>query len=175
MWLQQKKHTGLRQISGIMAELKAAWGVELVSMGSLTSMIALVQLLYNFWRIFVDGNLLLDITFTRLEPGLGYYVFNWDVSNIFTIARFATNIFGIIAACALATGSYQHLAKRRQEGWKECLAVWRSLTVCQPCVILLEVTLAVLRWDAQMLINLVSRWAEEVFHSCKQDEKLDPA
>ena len=166
---------GLRQISDIMAELKAAWEGELVSMGSLTSMIALVQLLYNFWRIFVDGNLLLDITFTRLEPGLGYYVFNWDVSNIFTIARFATNIFGIIAACALATGSYQHLAKRRQEGWEECLAVWRSLTLCQPCVILLEVTLAVLRWDAQMLINLVSRWAEEVFHSCKQDEKLHPA
>ena len=51
-----------------MAELKAAWGGELVSMGSLTSVIALVQLLYNFWRIFVDGNLLLDITFTRLEP-----------------------------------------------------------------------------------------------------------
>ena len=147
-----------------MAELKAAWEGELVSMGSLTSMIALVQLLYNFWRIFVDGNLLLDITFTRLEPGLGYYVFNWDVSNIFTIARFATNIFGIIAACALATGSYQHLAKRTQEGWEECLAVWRSLTVCQPGVILLEVTLAVLRWDAQMLINLVSRWAEGVFH-----------
>ena len=43
-----------------MAELKAPRGEELVSMCVLTWVIALVQMLYNSWRIFVDRQLLLD-------------------------------------------------------------------------------------------------------------------
>ena len=142
--------------SSTMAELKAPLGEELVSMGALTWVIALVQMFYNSWRIFVDRQLLLDITFTRIQPDLGY-VFNWDVSNIFLVARFFTNVLGIVAACVLAVGNYQRMLKRTRIGFEECLAGWRSLTVCQPCVILMEVTLAVLRWDTQQLINLLSR------------------
>merc|ERR550519_2252436 len=136
-----------------MAELKAPWGEELISMGVLTWVIALVQMLYNYWRIFVDRQLLLDITFTRMDPDLGY-VFNWDVGNIFLVARFFTNILGIVAACVLTVGN----CKRTRIGLdlEEFIAGWRSLTVCQPCVILMEVTLAVLRWDTQGLIKLLS-------------------
>ena len=146
-----------------MAELKAPWGDELVSMGALTWVIALLQMLYNSWRIFVDRQLLLDITFTRLEPDLGY-VFNWDVGNIFLVARFFTNILGIVAACVLTVGNCQRMLKRTRIGLEEFIAGWRSLTVCQPCVILMEVTLAVLRWDTQGLIKLLSRWV--LFSSC---------
>ena len=80
-----------------MAELKAPWGDEIVSMGVLTWVIALVQILYNSWRIFVDRQLLLDMAFTRIEPDIGY-VFNWDVNNIFLVARFFSNLFGVAAA-----------------------------------------------------------------------------
>ena len=89
-----------------MAEQKAPLGEEQVSMGALTWVIALVQMFYNSWRIFVDRQLLLDITFTRIQPDLGY-VFNWDVSNIFLVARFFTNVLGIVAACVLAVGNCQ--------------------------------------------------------------------
>ena len=147
-----------------MAELKAPRGDELVSMGVLTWVIALVQMLYNSWRIFVDRQLLLGITFTRLEPDLGY-VFNWDVGNIFLVARFFTNILGIVAACVLTVGNCKRMLKRTRIGLdlEEFISGWRSLTVCQPCVILMEVTLAVLRWDTQGLIKLLSRW---VLFSC---------
>ena len=147
-----------------MAELKAPRGEELVSMCVLTWVIALVQMLYNSWRIFVDRQLLLDITFTRLEPDLGY-VFNWDVGNIFLVARFFTNILGIVAACVLTVGNCKRMLKRTRIGLdlEEFISGWRSLTVCQPCVILMEVTLAVLRWDTQGLIKLLSRW---VLFSC---------
>ena len=147
-----------------MAELKAPRGDELVSMCVLTWVIALVQMLYNSWRIFVDRQLFLDITFTRLEPDLGY-VFNWDVGNIFLVARFFTNILGIVAACVLTVGNCKRMLKRTRIGLdlEEFISGWRSLTVCQPCVILMEVTLAVLRWDTQGLIKLLSRW---VLFSC---------
>ena len=147
-----------------MAELKTPRGDELVSMCVLTWVIALVQMLYNSWRIFVDRQLLLDITFTRLEPDLGY-VFNWDVGNIFLVARFFTNILGIVAACVLTVGNCKRMLKRTRIGLdlEEFISGWRSLTVCQPCVILMEVTLAVLRWDTQGLIKLLSRW---VLFSC---------
>ena len=141
-----------------MAELKAPWGGELVSMAALTWVVGLLQMLYNSWRIFVDRQLLLDITFTRIEPDLGY-VFNWDVSNIFLVARFFTDILGIVAACVLTAGNWQRVLKRTRIGLlEEFIAGWRSLTVCQPCVIIMEVTLAVLRWDTQQLLNLLSRW-----------------
>ena len=150
--------------SSTMAELKTPRGDELVSMCVLTWVIALVQMLYNSWRIFVDRQLLLDITFTRLEPDLGY-VFNWDVGNIFLVARFFTNILGIVAACVLTVGNCKRMLKRTRIGLdlEEFISGWRSLTVCQPCVILMEVTLAVLRWDTQGLIKLLSRW---VLFSC---------
>ena len=141
-----------------MAELKAPWGGELVSMAALTWVAGLLQMLYNSWRIFVDRQLLLDITFTRIEPDLGY-VFNWDVGNIFLVARFFTDILGIVAACVLTAGNCQRVLKRTRIGLlEEFIAGWRSLTVCQPCVIIMEVTLAVLRWDTQQLSNLLSRW-----------------
>ena len=141
-----------------MAELKAPWGGELVSMDALTWVVGLLQMLYNSWRIFVDRQLLLDITFTRIEPDHGY-VFNWDVSNIFLVARFFTDILGIVAACVLTAGNWQRVLKRTRIGLlEEFIAGWRSLTVCQPCVIIMEVTLAVLRWDTQQLLNLLSRW-----------------
>ena len=141
-----------------MAELKAPWGGELVSMDALTWVVGLLQMLYNSWRIFVDRQLLLDITFTRIEPDLGY-VFNWDVGNIFLVARFFTDILGIVAACVLTAGNCQRVLKRTRIGLlEEFIAGWRSLTVCQPCVIIMEVTLAVLRWDTQQLLNLLSRW-----------------
>ena len=145
--------------SSSMTELKAPWVGEHASMDALTWVIALVQMLYNSWRILVDRQLLLDITFTRLEPDLGY-VFNWDVGNIFLVARFFTNILGIVAACVLTVGNFQRVVKRTRIGLdlEEFIAGWRSLTVCQPCVILMEVTLAVLRWDTQGLIKLLSRW-----------------
>ena len=140
-----------------MAELKAPRGDELVSMGALTWVVGLVQMLYNSWRIFIDRQLLLDITFTRIEPDLGY-VFNRDVGNIFLVARFFTNILGIVAACLLTAGNCQRVLKRTRIGpLEEFIAGWRSLTVCQPCVILIEVTLALLRWDTQELIKLLSR------------------
>ena len=141
-----------------MAELKAPWGGELVSMDALTWVVGLLQMLYNSWRIFVDHQLLIDITFTRIEPDHGY-VFNWDVSNIFLVARFFTDILGIVAACVLTAGNWQRVLKRTRIGLlEEFIAGWRSLTVCQPCVIIMEVTLAVLRWDTQQLLNLLSRW-----------------
>ena len=141
-----------------MAELKAPWGGELVSMDALTWVVGLLQMLYNSWRIFVDRQLLLDITFTRIEPDHGY-VFNWDVGNIFLVARFFTDILGIVAACVLTAGNWQRVLKRTRIGLlEEFIAGWRSLTVCQPCVIIMEVTLAVLRWDTQQLLNLLSRW-----------------
>ena len=150
--------------SSSMAELKAPWVGEHASMDALTWVIALVQMLYNSWRIFVDHHLLMEITFTRMEPNLGY-VFNWDVGNIFLFARFLTYILGIVAACVLTVGNCQRLLKRRRIGrdLEEFIAGWRSLTVCQPCVILLEVTLALLCWDTQGLIKLLSRW---VLSSC---------
>ena len=141
-----------------MAELKAPWGGELVSMAALTWVVGFLQMLYNSWRIFVDRQLLLDITFTRIEPDHGY-VFNWDVSNIFLVARFFTDILGIVAACVLTAGNWQRVLKRTKIGLlEEFIAGWRSLTVCQPCVIIMEVTLAVLRWDTQQLLTLLSRW-----------------
>ena len=147
-----------------MAELKAPWVDEYASMDALTWVIALVQMLYNSWRIFVDHHLLMEITFTRVDPDLGY-VFNWDVGNIFLFARFLTYILGIVAACVLTVGNCQRLVKRRRIGkdLEEFIAGWRSLTVCQPCVILLEVTLALFCWDTQGLIKLLSRW---VLSSC---------
>merc|ERR1711953_614661 len=132
----------------LMAELKAPWGDEIVSMGVLTWVIALVQILYNSWRIFVDRQLLLDMAFTRIEPDIGY-VFNWDVNNIFLVARFFSNLFGVAAACVLIVGNCQR-------GLEECVTMWRSLTVCQPCVIIMELTLSVLRWDTQELVKLLS-------------------
>merc|ERR1712055_801795 len=74
------------------------------------------------------------------------------------VARFFTNILGIVAACVLTVGNFQRVVKRTRIGLdlEEFIAGWRSLTVCQPCVILMEVTLAVLRWDTQGLIKLLS-------------------
>ena len=142
----------------LMAELKAPWGDEIVSMGVLTWVIALVQILYNSWRIFVDRQLLLDMAFTRIEPDIGY-VFNWDVNNIFLVARFFSNLFGVAAACVLIVGNCQRVLKKRTRiGLEECVTMWRSLTVCQPCVIIMELTLSVLRWDTQELVKLLSRW-----------------
>ena len=108
-----------------MAELKAHLGEELVSMAALTWLIGLVQMFYNVWRIFVDHQLLLGITFTRIQPDLGYF-FNWDVSNIFLVARFFTNVLGIVAACILTLGNWQRMLKRPRIGLEECIAGWRS-------------------------------------------------
>merc|ERR1711953_1320478 len=138
----------------LMAELKAPWVDEIVSMGVLTWVIALVQILYNSWRIFVDRQLLLDMAFTRIEPNIGY-VFNWDVNNIFLVARFFSNLFGVAAACVLIVGNCQRVLRKRI-GLEECVTMWRSLTVCQPCVIVMELTLSVLRWDTQELVKLLS-------------------
>merc|ERR1712010_142494 len=108
----------------LMAELKAPWGDEIVSMGVLTWVIALVQILYNSWRIFVDRQLLLDMAFTRIEPDIGY-VFNWDVNNIFLVARFFSNLFGVAAACVLIVGNCQRVLKKRTRiGLEECVAMW---------------------------------------------------
>merc|ERR1711971_152542 len=149
------RKSGASMGSRSMAELKAHLGEELVSMAALTWLIGLVQMFYNVWRIFVDHQLLLGITFTRIQPDLGF-VFNWDVSNVFLVARFFTNVLGTVAACILTLANCQHMLKRTGIGLEECIAGWRSLTVCQPCVILMEVALAVLRCNSQQLINLLS-------------------
>merc|ERR1711971_802527 len=140
------RKSGASMCSRSMAELKAHLGEELVSMAALTWLIGLVQMFYNVWRIFVDHQLLLGITFTRIQPDLGF-VFNWDVSNVFLVARFFTNVLGIVAACILTLANCQHMLKRTGIGLEECIAGWRSL---------MEVALAVLRCNSQQLINLLS-------------------
>lgn len=132
---------------------RAPWE-DLLSTSAITWVVAAIQMFYSCWRMVTDRAQLMDISITTYNPNYGY-VFNWDLDNTFVIARFFSDVLSIIAAIVLVVGNGRRMTEK-VEG-VEYVRIWAYLTSALPCLFMVDLTLALLRWDLNRMLKTASR------------------